>query len=86
MEQTKWTLHEAKNRFSAVVNAAQRGQPQLVTKHGVLAAVVVSIEEYQAYVSATRKEQPGFSEYLLSIPRSDIELERMKPDLRELET
>ena len=49
-------------------------------------AVVVSVEEYQAYVSATRKEQPGFSEYLLSIPRSDIELERMKPDLRELET
>ena len=86
MEQTKWTLHEAKNRFSAVVNAAQRGQPQLVTKHGVLAAVVVSVEEYQAYVSAMRKKQPSFSEYLLAIPQTDIEFERMEPDLRELET
>ncbi len=85
MEQTKWTLHEAKNRFSAVVNAAERGQTQLVTKHGVLAVAVISVEEYQAYVSATRKEQPGFGEYLLSIPQSDIELERMEPDLRELE-
>lgn len=86
MEQTKWTLQDAKNRFSAVVKAAQNGQPQLVTKHGVSAVVVVSVEEYQAYICATRKKQPSFGEYLLSIPQSDIELERMEPDLRELET
>ncbi len=86
MEQTKWTLQDAKNRFSAVVKAAQHGQPQLVTKHGVSAVVVVSVEEYQAYISAMRKKQPSFGEYLLSIPQSDIELERMEPDLRELET
>ena len=85
MEQTKWTLHDAKNRFSAVVKAAQDGKPQLVTKHGVSAAVVVSAKEYQAFVSATHIEQPSFGEYLLSIPQDDIEFERMEPDLRELE-
>lgn len=84
MEQTKWTLHDAKNRFSAVVKAAQDGKPQLVTKHGVSAAVVVSVKEYQAFVSATHREQPSFGEYLLSIPQDDIEFERMEPDLREL--
>jgi prevent-host-death family protein len=84
MEQARWTLHDAKNRFSAVVNAAQHGQPQLVTKHGAPAVVVVSIEEYQAYLSIARKQQPSFDEYLLSIPRSDIEFERMEPCLRDL--
>ena len=85
MKQTKWTLHDAKNRFSAVVKAAQHGQPQLVTKHGVSAAVVISVEEYQAFVSSTHREQPSFGEYLLSIPQDDIEFERMEPELRELE-
>ncbi len=85
MEQAKWTLHDAKNRFSAVVNAAQSGQPQLVTKRGVLTAVVISVEEYQAYHSAKQKQLPDFGEYLLSIPQSDIEFERMDPDLRDIE-
>ena len=85
MEQTKWTLHEAKNRFSALVNEAQHGQPQLVTKHGIPAVVVISVENFQEYESASRKQQPGFGKYLLSIPQSDDETERMEPELRDLE-
>ena len=85
MEQAQWTLHDAKNRFSALVNEAQHGQPQLVTKHGVPAAVVVSFESYQAFISVLRSQQPSFGEYLLSIPQSDIEIERMEPRLRDLE-
>jgi antitoxin Phd len=33
MEAT-WTLQDAKNRFSAVVDAAARGKPQKVTRRG----------------------------------------------------
>jgi prevent-host-death family protein len=40
-----WKLQDAKNKFSAVVEAAQRGEPQHVTKRGVDAVVVVSAEE-----------------------------------------
>ncbi len=85
MEQEKWTLHDAKNRFSAVVNAAQNGRPQLVTKRGVLTAVVISVEEYQAFHSAKQQQLPDFGEYLLSIPQSNIEFERMEPNLRDFE-
>lgn len=85
MKQAQWTLHDAKNKFSAVVSAAQAGCPQLVTKRGVLAAVVVSVEEYQEYLLVRKKKRTGFAEYLLSIPRSDIEFERMQTGLRDFE-
>jgi antitoxin Phd len=29
-----WSLQDAKNRFSAVVDAAARGEPQMVTRRG----------------------------------------------------
>ncbi len=55
-----WPLHDAKNRFSALVEAAQRGQPQLVTKRGAPAVVVVAAEEFERLESA-----PGASGAIL---------------------
>jgi len=43
---TTWQLQDAKNRFSAVVNAALSGQPQTVTRRGAPAVVVLAVEEY----------------------------------------
>jgi hypothetical protein len=43
----QWQLQEAKNRFSAVVKAAQ-DQAQVVTVHGQAAAVVLSPQRYCA--------------------------------------
>lgn len=43
----QWQLQEAKNRFSAVVKAAQ-DQAQVVTVHGQAAAVVMSPQRYAA--------------------------------------
>ena len=42
----RWTLRDAKNRFSAVVEAARRGEPQLVTRRGAPAVVGLAAEEY----------------------------------------
>jgi antitoxin Phd len=42
-----WQLQAAKQRFSELVERAQREGPQLVTKHGREAVVVVSAEEYR---------------------------------------
>lgn len=43
----QWQLQDAKNRFSEVVdNAVQQG-PQVVTKRGKEAVVIISIEEYR---------------------------------------
>ena len=42
---TAWKLEDAKNRFSEVVRRAASEGPQIVTKHGREAAVVLGVEE-----------------------------------------
>jgi prevent-host-death family protein len=58
-------LREAKARLSALVDAAQKGEPTTITRHGKPAAVVVSLE-------AARKmypeEEPNLIDYLMSMP------------------
>jgi antitoxin Phd len=41
-----WSVRDARNRFSALVEAAQRGEPQVVTKRGAPAVVVIAVEQY----------------------------------------
>jgi prevent-host-death family protein len=41
-----WQLHAAKQRFSELVERAQSEGPQVVTKHGRDAVVVVSASEW----------------------------------------
>jgi prevent-host-death family protein len=64
-----WTLQDAKNKFSAVVDAAQKGEPQRVTKRGVDAVVVLSAEEYERLSKLDRKPTKTFVEHLLSAPK-----------------
>lgn len=45
-----WQLQDAKNRFSAVVKAAESEGPQMITVHGQEKAVVLSTETYQRLV------------------------------------
>ena len=49
-----WQLQAAKNHFSEVVEESRRSGPQIVTKHGKEAAVVLSFEDFQKL--AGRKE------------------------------
>ena len=65
-------LRDAKASFSAVVEAAQRGEATMITKHGRAAAVVVPVEDAQRLYTAKR---PSFAELLMSIPE-DLETER----------
>ncbi len=48
-----WQLQEAKNRFSEVVEEALSKGPQIVTKRGEEAVVVVSIKEYKKITKPT---------------------------------
>ncbi|MDI6028706.1 type II toxin-antitoxin system Phd/YefM family antitoxin [Corticibacterium sp. UT-5YL-CI-8] len=63
-----WTLQDAKNRFSAVVDAAQRGEPQHVTKRGVDAVVVLSAEEYERLTSLDIRPRRSLVEHVLDAP------------------
>ncbi len=47
MKEKVWQLQEAKNKFSRLVKEARKSGPQIVTKHGREAVVVLSFEEYQ---------------------------------------
>jgi len=66
-----WSLQDAKNHFSEVVNAARRA-PQQVTKHGKRAVVVVDAEEFDRLSRKNSRSMAGetkdFVEHLLSMP------------------
>jgi prevent-host-death family protein len=57
-------LREAKSTFSAVVEAAEKGEPTTITKHGRRAAVVVSYEEW----IKLKDKVPSFADLLLASP------------------
>jgi antitoxin Phd len=80
-----WTLQDAKNRFSAVVEAAQRGQPQLVTKRGKPAVVVIEAAEYERLQAARPRRWNTIFEALLDAPEADLEIEPHRLELRDVE-
>ncbi len=46
-----WKLEEARNRFSEVVRRALAHEPQLVTRNGAAAVVVLSVEDYERLIA-----------------------------------
>jgi len=77
-----WSVQDAKNRFSEVVEAAQR-RPQTVTKHGKPAVVVVAADEYERLRKLQHLNAPSFAELLLAMPTDGEEFERMEGRMRE---
>lgn len=63
-----WTLQDAKNRFSAVVEAALAGEPQEVTRRGKPAVMVVSVPQYQRLVEGAAARRGSFADHLLAQP------------------
>lgn len=74
-----WTLQDAKNRFSAVVEAALAGRPQEVTRRGRPAVVVLAVEEYERLVQVAAGRRESFAEHLLHFPGGEVERLQAKP-------
>lgn len=85
MTHPSWSLQDAKNRFSAVVDAAVAGEPQLVTRHGKPAVVVVAAETFERLHLHERAQAPSFADVLLAMPQDDGSFERPDVRLREVE-
>lgn len=66
-----WTLYEAKNQFSAVVDAAIEGVPQEVTRRGKPAVIVLSAQEYRRLLEGAVEHRESFADHLLAFPGSD---------------
>jgi len=77
-----WQLQDAKNKFSNLVERAKKQGPQIVTKHGKEAVVVLSISEYRKLV----KPKMDIVEFFQKFPLDniDIDFERNKELPREI--
>ena len=84
MVHRSWSIQDAKNRFSEVVEAAQR-KPQTVTKHGKPAVVVVAADDYERLMHLERAQAPSFAELLLAIPQDSGEFPRLQVRPRDVE-
>ena len=84
MTRRNWSVQDAKNRFSEVVEAARR-VPQTVTKHGKPAVVVVDVTEYQRLQRLDRVQAPSFAELLLAMPQDGGQFPRVKVRARDVE-
>lgn len=74
---TDWQLQDAKNRFSAMVDAALSGVPQRVTRRGKPAVVVLAVDEYERLCQLQKAQAPSLAEILLAIPQDDQEFDRL---------
>ena len=74
---TDWSLQDAKNRFSAVGDAALAGAPQQVTRRGRPAVVVLAVDEYERLCRLEKTNAPTLAGLLLAIPQDDQEFERL---------
>jgi prevent-host-death family protein len=63
-----WTLQDAKNRFSEVVDAALHGRPQEVSRRGRPAVVVVSADDYARLLAEAGGRRGSFADHLMSFP------------------
>ena len=82
---TEWPLQDAKNKFSALVNAALAGEPQRVTRRGEPAVVVLAAKEYERLCRLEKANAPTLGELLLEIPQDDQEFERLSLPARPLD-
>ena len=71
-----WPVQDAKARFSELLEASQTEGPQLVTKRGVEAAVLVPIKEWRRLQQASGR---SLKDWLLAPePRFDFDLPRRR--------
>lgn len=76
-----WQLQEAKNRFSELVERTLSEGPQLVTRRGQDAVVVLSVRDFQRM-----SEGPSLIETLLRAPRGEpLRVERSREPIRDID-
>lgn len=66
-----WQLQEAKNKFSNLVERAQKEGPQIVTKHGKETVIILSVEDYKKIT----KPKLNLFEFIQNSPFAGIELD-----------
>ncbi|MCF6266684.1 MAG: type II toxin-antitoxin system Phd/YefM family antitoxin [Desulfuromusa sp.] len=83
MIENHWQLQDAKNRFSNLVEKAQQSGPQIVTKHGKEAVVVISMDEYKKLTTP----ETNLIDFFQNSPllNTELDLSRSKETPRDVE-
>jgi antitoxin Phd len=71
MKKQVWQLQEARSKFSHVVDKALSDGPQIITRRGVEAAVILSSEEY----AKLPKSQLRLLEFFRQSPLVGVQLD-----------
>lgn len=66
-----WAVTEAKAKLSDLVDAAMNGEPQIITRRGQEAVVVLSIKAYRSAIEGRRN---SLVEFFAKSPFRDVEL------------
>jgi len=74
-----WTVQDAKNKFSAVVDAALAGTPQEVTRRGKPAVVILSADEYHRLLEDAVRSRASFADHLMAFPGGEFPRMEAKP-------
>ena len=78
-----WQLQEAKNKLSEVVEEAISHGPQVITKRGVEAVIVLSYVEYRKMILRQKPLSEFFQESPLAEETLDLSRDRsgLRPDI-----
>jgi prevent-host-death family protein len=74
----QWSIREAKDRLSELVEAAQQS-PQAITKRGREAAVVLSRKDYERL----QRQLEPLTSFFARAGLQDVEIERVKASARD---
>ncbi len=79
----KWTVAEAKAKFSEVLDRAETDGPQTITRNGRTTAVVVAADEWERKT----KRRGSLAEFFLSSPLrgSGLQVKRLRGKIRRIE-
>jgi prevent-host-death family protein len=78
-----WQLQEAKNKFSELVEEALSQGPQVITRRGVEAVIVLSCAEYRKLIVSQKKLSEFFRQSPLADTDIDLSRDRgyVRPDI-----
>ncbi|MBA3516207.1 MAG: type II toxin-antitoxin system prevent-host-death family antitoxin [Rhizobiales bacterium] len=74
-------LRDAKAHFSALVEAAEKGEATTITKHGRPAAMLIPMEDAKRIYAESK---PSLVKYLMTMP-ADIPIRRNRSRSRKVE-
>lgn len=67
---TIWQLQDAKNKLSEVIERALKQGPQLITRRGEKAVIIISYKEY----TRLKNSQTKLSEFFRTSPLTKVDL------------